>query len=75
MGKAKTGSGKTAAFALPILEKLSQDPFGIFAIVLTPTRLVNEVVSDITCYHALILSGSSHFKLLNNLTHMDCKWD
>ena len=25
---AKTGSGKTLAFALPILEKLSQDPFG-----------------------------------------------
>src|SRR5690242_8939598 len=38
LGRAKTGSGKTAAFALPILQKLSQDPFGIFAIVLTPTR-------------------------------------
>ena len=25
---AKTGSGKTLAFALPILEKLSQDPYG-----------------------------------------------
>lgn len=38
IGRAKTGSGKTAAFALPILEKLSKDPYGIFAIVLTPTR-------------------------------------
>lgn len=37
-GRAETGSGKTAAFALPILEKLSEDPFGIFAIVLTPAR-------------------------------------
>ena len=38
MGCAETGSGKTAAFALPILHHLSQDPYGVFAIVLTPTR-------------------------------------
>jgi ATP-dependent RNA helicase DDX49/DBP8 len=38
IGCAKTGSGKTAAFALPILQKLCQDPYGIFAVVLTPTR-------------------------------------
>ena len=38
MGCAETGSGKTAAFALPILHCLSQDPYGVFAIVLTPTR-------------------------------------
>ncbi|PVU97255.1 hypothetical protein BB561_000679 [Smittium simulii] len=35
---AKTGSGKTAAFALPILHKLAQDPYGVFALVLSPTR-------------------------------------
>ncbi|KAJ2356096.1 putative RNA helicase [Coemansia sp. RSA 2618] len=38
IGGAKTGSGKTAAFALPILQALSEDPFGVFAVVLTPTR-------------------------------------
>lgn len=38
IGGAKTGSGKTLAFALPILEKLARDPFGIAALVLTPTR-------------------------------------
>lgn len=38
IGCAKTGSGKTAAFALPIIQKLSEDPFGIFALILTPTR-------------------------------------
>ncbi|KAJ1915676.1 putative RNA helicase [Tieghemiomyces parasiticus] len=38
IGGAKTGSGKTAAFALPILQKLSEEPFGVFALVLTPTR-------------------------------------
>lgn len=38
IGCAKTGSGKTAAFALPILQKLCEDPYGIFAVILTPTR-------------------------------------
>ncbi|TPX53203.1 hypothetical protein SeMB42_g00918 [Synchytrium endobioticum] len=38
IGCARTGSGKTAAFALPILQKLGEDPFGVFALVLTPTR-------------------------------------
>ena len=38
IGCAKTGSGKTLAFALPILQKLSEEPYGIFALVLTPTR-------------------------------------
>ena len=38
IGAAKTGSGKTLAFALPILQTLSQDPYGIYALVLTPTR-------------------------------------
>lgn len=41
IGTAHTGSGKTAAFALPILQKLAQDPFGVYALVLTPTRYGN----------------------------------
>eukprot|EP00794_Sanderia_malayensis_P019894 gene19894-21837_t len=43
---AKTGSGKTAAFALPILQKLSENPFGIFALVLTPTRELAFQISE-----------------------------
>ncbi|KAL5730647.1 RNA helicase [Ranunculus cassubicifolius] len=38
LGLAQTGSGKTAAFALPILHKLAEDPYGVFALVVTPTR-------------------------------------
>jgi len=38
IGGAPTGSGKTAAFAVPILQKLCEDPYGIFALILTPTR-------------------------------------
>ena len=38
IGSAKTGSGKTLTFALPIIQKLSEDPYGVFALILTPTR-------------------------------------
>lgn len=46
LGCAETGSGKTAAFALPILQELSQDPYGIFAVVLTPTRELAMQISE-----------------------------
>lgn len=46
IGCAKTGSGKTAAFALPILHKLSKDPYGIYALVLTPTRELAFQIGD-----------------------------
>ncbi|RKP37339.1 P-loop containing nucleoside triphosphate hydrolase protein [Dimargaris cristalligena] len=46
IGGAKTGSGKTAAFALPIIQKLSEEPFGVFALVLTPTRELAFQIAD-----------------------------
>jgi len=38
IGGSRTGSGKTVAFAAPILQRWAEDPSGIFAVVLTPTR-------------------------------------
>ena len=38
IGGSRTGSGKTVAFAVPILQKWAEDPVGIFAVILTPTR-------------------------------------
>ena len=38
IGGSRTGSGKTIAFAVPILQKWAEDPIGIFAVILTPTR-------------------------------------
>ena len=46
IGVAQTGSGKTLAFALPILEDLARDPYGIFALVLAPTRELAGQVAD-----------------------------
>lgn len=38
IGGSRTGSGKTIAFSVPMLQKWAEDPFGIFGLVLTPTR-------------------------------------
>lgn len=38
MGFAATGSGKTAAFALPVLQALYENPQPLFCCVLSPTR-------------------------------------
>ena len=38
IGGSKTGSGKTMAFAVPILQKWAEDPSAIYAVILTPTR-------------------------------------
>ncbi|XP_041970093.1 probable ATP-dependent RNA helicase Dbp45A [Aricia agestis] len=46
IGAAKTGSGKTFAFALPILQHLAEDPYGIFALVLTPTHELAYQIAD-----------------------------
>jgi ATP-dependent RNA helicase DDX49/DBP8 len=44
---APTGSGKTAAFALPMLTALARDPYGVFALVLTPTRELASQIIDV----------------------------
>ncbi|KAK1232290.1 ribosomal RNA processing protein [Marasmius sp. AFHP31] len=46
IGVAATGSGKTAAFALPILQKLWDEPKGLFACVLAPTRELAYQISN-----------------------------
>jgi ATP-independent RNA helicase DbpA len=48
IGQAMTGSGKTAAFALPLLARLNPRDFGTQALVLCPTReLAGQVASEI----------------------------
>lgn len=46
IGIASTGSGKTAAFALPILQKLWEEPKGLIACVLAPTRELAYQISE-----------------------------
>ncbi|KAI1150726.1 ATP-dependent rRNA helicase RRP3 [Nemania diffusa] len=47
IGLAETGSGKTAAFLLPILHALLEKPNPYFALVLSPTReLATQIAND-----------------------------
>jgi len=46
LGTAQTGSGKTAAFALPILQKLAKESYGVYALVMTPTRELAFQLAD-----------------------------
>jgi ATP-dependent RNA helicase DDX47/RRP3 len=46
IGLAETGSGKTAAFALPILQSLLENPQRYFALILTPTRELAFQISE-----------------------------
>ncbi|MBI9045553.1 MAG: DEAD/DEAH box helicase [Anaerolineaceae bacterium] len=46
LGQAQTGTGKTAAFALPMIQKLDRKNKHIQGLVLTPTRELAVQVSD-----------------------------
>lgn len=46
IGLAQTGSGKTAAFALPIIQSLYDNPQPLFACVLAPTRELAYQISE-----------------------------
>ena len=46
LGQAATGTGKTAAFALPLLQRLGPERTGIGALVLVPTRELAMQVAE-----------------------------
>lgn len=53
IGLAETGSGKTAAFTLPILQSLLENPRRLFALILTPTReLAIQIHEQVTALGA-----------------------
>lgn len=60
-GKAQTGTGKTAAFSLPILERIDRDAEGVQALILTPTR---ELAVQVT-QAMLDLSGDRRLRVLS----------
>ena len=47
IGSAQTGTGKTAAFLLPILQRLAKGPSGVLrALILVPTRELADQVLE-----------------------------
>lgn len=45
-GQSQTGTGKTAAFSLPILDRIDPNTFAVQALILTPTRELAQQVAQ-----------------------------
>ena len=78
IGQAQTGTGKTAAFALPILSKLEPENKNIFALVLEPTRELALQVAEsfqafarhIEDFHVVpIYGGASYDNQIRSIRH------
>lgn len=71
----ETGSGKTATFSLPTLDKLSKDPHSIFAIVIAPSlELALQIHQQLTIFGqsinlrlALLVGGVNYSKQTDEL--------
>lgn len=74
VGVANTGTGKTIAFGLPVLDKLIRDP-SAYALILAPTReLAQQIENEFKLiargsglYGALLIGGSSMGTQLRDL--------
>ncbi|ROW12724.1 hypothetical protein VMCG_00293 [Cytospora schulzeri] len=69
IGGSRTGSGKTVAFAVPILQKWAEDPSAIFALVLTPTRELAlqifeqfKAISSPQTFKAVLITGGADMR-------------
>lgn len=60
VGQAQTGTGKTAAFGIPILENITENARHIEALILTPTRELALQVAD----EIYSLKGKKKIKIL-----------
>eukprot|EP00177_Eucheuma_denticulatum_P007237 GFKZ01013170.1.p1 GENE.GFKZ01013170.1~~GFKZ01013170.1.p1 ORF type:complete len:523 (-),score=75.07 GFKZ01013170.1:354-1922(-) len=69
IGAAETGTGKTAAFVLPILHALGRDPYGIAAVILTPTReLAFQIAQQVSALGAHI--GVKEYTLVGGVDEL-----
>lgn len=61
IGLAQTGTGKTAAFSLPLLERIDENSSKVQAVILSPTRELGQQIA------AQIEAFSKHQKKVNTL--------
>ncbi len=69
LGQAQTGTGKTAAFALPLLTRIKPEAKGVQALVLAPTRelaiqvaeALQGFAADIPGFHVLPIYGGQSY--------------
>jgi ATP-independent RNA helicase DbpA len=78
VAKAKTGSGKTAAFGIGLLHKLNVKKFRVQSLVLCPTReLAQQVAQELRAIAKfqhnikilMLTGGESFYKQANSLAH------
>ncbi|KAK0748775.1 P-loop containing nucleoside triphosphate hydrolase protein [Apiosordaria backusii] len=69
IGGSRTGSGKTVAFSVPILQQWAENPSAIFGVILTPTRelalQIYEQIRAISSPHslkAILVTGGSDMR-------------
>ena len=74
---AATGTGKTAAVLLPLLHHLAPDPYGVFAVIVTPTRELARQIhqqclalgSAYRVVSVLVVGGLDGVRQANQLAH------
>ncbi len=75
LGLANTGTGKTAAFLLPILNKLFADPVPVSVLILAPTRELAQQIDEqfqafshgMKLYSTLIVGGTNMDRQIRQL--------
>lgn len=70
----QTGSGKTAAYVLPILHHLSNDCYGPYAVILAPTRELARQIHQVVCTLGSSLQSKS-ILIVGGMdeTHQSCQ--
>lgn len=78
IAQAKTGSGKTAAFGLGVLNKLNLEKLSLQSLIICPTReLATQVAEEIrmlarstkNCKVLVLCGGTSEYQQLSSLEH------
>jgi ATP-dependent RNA helicase DeaD len=60
LGQAKTGTGKTAAFGVPMLQLLNSETRDVEGLVVAPTReLAQQITDDINSYGKYLKTGAT----------------
>ena len=76
MGCAQTGTGKTCAFSVPIIQRLDEDAGrGIRALILTPTRELALQIYENVCQYAryMPVTAAVIFGGVNSIARV-CEW-
>ncbi len=74
LGIANTGTGKTAAFAIPLINKLMENPKQR-VLIMAPTRELAEQINDevrsfstgLRIYTAIVIGGANMYRQIQNL--------